>query len=331
MTLFRRDNGIYYFKFEEDGRTVWKSTGCRTKSEALLKVKTLKREPRKREQPPAAPDIAVLVLEFTASNYARRTHEIYEIALRRLRECFPDSPLTQLTPRHADKYKLWRLEAVTPTTLNIELRTLRSAFNLVRKWGLVKENPFAGTQLFRIPERPPAFLTRKQYEKLMDSIGTDWIRDIVVFAVCTGMRQGEILHLEWQHVDMDRRIVHVTSTATFKTKMGKRRVVPLNEKAMDVVRRQPRTGQFVFTMDRRQIRRDTLTHAFKKQVKALGLSNDIHFHSLRHTFASWLVQDGVSLYQVGRLLGHSDTKTTEIYAHLQPETMHDVVDRLKMG
>lgn len=81
-------------------------------------------------------------------------------------------------------------------------------------------------------------------------------------------------------------------------------------------------------MHRRQIRRDTLTHAFKKQVKAFGLSNDIHFHSLRHTFASWLVQDGVSLYQVDRLLGESDTKTTEIYAHLQPESMHDVVQRI---
>ncbi|MCZ7554799.1 MAG: tyrosine-type recombinase/integrase [Bacteroidia bacterium] len=50
-------------------------------------------------------------------------------------------------------------------------------------------------------------------------------------------------------------------------------------------------------------------------------------HSLRHTFAPWLVQGGVSLFQVGRLLGHTDSKTTELYAHLQPETMHDVMGR----
>jgi site-specific recombinase XerD len=78
------------------------------------------------------------------------------------------------------------------------------------------------------------------------------------------------------------------------------------------------------------VRRDSLTKAFKRFVRETDLPKAIHFHSLRHTFASWLVQDGVSLYQVGRLLGHTNTKTTEIYAHLQPETMHDVVDRIKL-
>ncbi len=123
-------------------------------------------------------------------------------------------------------------------------------------------------------------------------------------------------------------MVHVTSTSTFKTKTRKRLVVPLNDPALDVVTRQPDGHPFVFTHDGRPVRRDSLSHACKRAVRAAGLPEELHFHSPRHTFASWLQQDDVSLYQVGRLLGHTDTKTTEIYAHLQPETMHDVVDRL---
>ena len=140
---------------------------------------------------------------------------------------------------------------------------------------------------------------------------------------------GEILNLRWQQVDMKRRMVHLGGSGEFKTKTRQSRSVPLNASSLAVLERlSGRKGERVFLKRGHPITKDNLTHRFKKAVRTAELSDDLHFHSLRHTFASWLVQDGVSLYQVGRLLGHTTARTTEIYAHLQPETMHDVVDRL---
>jgi site-specific recombinase XerD len=75
-----------------------------------------------------------------------------------------------------------------------------------------------------------------------------------------------------------------------------------------------------------------VSHKFKYYVYEARFSDDrLHFHSLRHTFASWLVQDGVSLYEVQKLLGHSSIAVTQVYSHLQPEQLHATVNRLKVG
>ena len=88
----------------------------------------------------------------------------------------------------------------------------------------------------------------------------------------------------------------------------------------------------MFTLNGKKIYDEWITHAFKKAVVAARLEDGrIHFHSLRHTFASWLVQDGVSLYEVQKLLGHSSTRVTEVYSHLQPEMRHDTVNRIHVN
>ena len=76
------------------------------------------------------------------------------------------------------------------------------------------------------------------------------------------------------------------------------------------------------------ISQDRITKTFKKYVIKSKLNPKLKFHSLRHTFASWLVQRGVSIYEVSKLLGHSDIKVTEIYAHLKPENLRNAVELL---
>jgi site-specific recombinase XerD len=88
--------------------------------------------------------------------------------------------------------------------------------------------------------------------------------------------------------------------------------------------------EFVFTLNDRQISTGWVTALFKKYVRRSNLENKgLHFHSLRHTFASWLVQKGATLYEVQRLLGHTSSKVTEVYSHLQPEHMRDTVNKVK--
>jgi site-specific recombinase XerD len=95
-------------------------------------------------------------------------------------------------------------------------------------------------------------------------------------------------------------------------------------------RRERMQTELVFTHRGRALKPDYVSHSFKKAVRLAGLPDTLHFHSLRHTFASWLVQGGVSLYQVARLLGHSSTAVTEKYAHLVPSDMHGVLAPLHL-
>ena len=108
--------------------------------------------------------------------------------------------------------------------------------------------------------------------------------------------------------------------------------MPLNEAAMALFasRQGKSASEYVFTLNDKPLFRGWVQHLFKRYVRELKLPERLHFHSLRHTFASWLVQDGATLYEVQKLLGHSSAKVTEVYSHLQPEQLHNTVERIRL-
>lgn len=329
--LYRRKNGVYYVGRCEGDRRRWKSTGCTRKCDALKKI----RELEKMWTPPDSIHLSAFTREFlthAGQTYAPKTVRLYSDALWRLGEFLGDVPLLSITARDVDRFKTERRRSIRPITVNKELSTLRAAMNTALRWGHIQENPFSGVKMLRVPERTAEFLTPEDLARLLSCILDDWLRDVVLFAVATGMRQGEILALRWLTVDLKARIVHIENSATFRTKTGRRRTVPLNALATGVLLSRRNEGLQpdapVFTYNGRGILQDSLAHAFKRHVRKAGLGKEIRFHSLRHTHASLLARAGVSLYQIGVLLGHSDPKTTRIYSHLQPEQMHGVVEHI---
>lgn len=327
ISLVKRSNGYYYVRRRGPGFDKWVSTGQTTQREAMNAARGMGDE-KPKPMYRTLRSCADAVLEYVEANMAAKTHEAYRLAFDAFIRIMGEMDISDVGRAHVDRFKVHRLSEVSITTTNIQIRTLRAAFALLARWDLIDENPFEGVKQVRVPHTPPVFLTKEQFARLRVEIDGQWYEDIVVFAVCTGMRAGEILALEWKHVNMKHRTAHVTSTETHTTKTGKGRVVPLNAMAIETIRKRPQSTIYVFDDHGHPFRRDSVSAAFKRAVRAAGLPNAIHFHSLRHTFASWLVQDGVSLYTVARLLGHSHTRTTEMYAHLQPETMHNVVDRI---
>jgi len=330
--LTRRSNGFYYVVYWHEGRRRWKTTHAHTKREALQAVRDLERTLRQRSTPKPLSIFIVEFLEFASSSFRPSTLDLYRRTFAIFQKLHGDISLSSLTPRHIDAYKAARVREASPVTTNMELRALKAALATAVRWNLLAENPFQGVKQISRPDSPPVFLSRRDFQKLLDVLEQGWLRDLIVFAVATGMRRGEMLNLRWENVDLTRRVVHIHSSATFRTKSGRRRSIPLNDAACVILvsKAGQHPDEFVFTRHGQAIRANYLQQQFKRAIRKAKLDDRLHWHSLRHTHASWLVQAGVSLYEVQKLLGHSSPAVTEVYSHLQPETLHERVNRLSL-
>ncbi|PYN39859.1 MAG: integrase [Candidatus Rokuibacteriota bacterium] len=156
--------------------------------------------------------------------------------------------------------------------------------------------------------------------RLLDACGKSRnkeLRAAVVIALNTGLRLGELLGLNWIYVDLSRGVIRLEIT-----KSGRRREVPLNgDSYQALVSLTPKAEGRVF-----QTR--FIKTAYNNAV-AIAKLDDVNFHTLRHTFASWAVMRGVSLKELQELLGHSSLAMTMRYAHLAPEHLRAAVSRLE--
>jgi integrase len=336
MFLSKAPHGIYYLYYkDENGRTQKVTTKSRKKSEAMLFVTTFKNEKEKEKAPKTFSQFMVQFLEYSKPNLSGGTIQLYEIVRDHFIEILGDIPLHEITPYHWDKFKAVRLQHVSPVTVNIELRSLRSAVNKAFRWNLIPKSPFSMQPLCLVPEKYPEYFTKEEFTTFYKCIQEDWFKEIVLFGVLTGMRRGEITNLSWRYVDLERKTIHIVSSPTFKTKTGKKRIIPIHESLLPMLKTKwdisHEPDRLVFTLKEKKVYGNTLTHKFLKILRISGVNKKgLHVHSLRHTFASWLVQDGVPLYEVQKLLGHSTIQVTEIYAHLQPFQLNSAVNKIQI-
>ncbi len=331
-TLLKRSNGIYYIVFRDKGRPRWKSTHQRLKPLAIKALIDFKSNLQRDVSKATLSQFQKEFLAYAASTYSRRTVEVYRHALAKLQTITGDIWLTSIIPKHVDQYKIERLKSIAPVSVNVELRTLKAAFYTALRWGLLTENPFKKVSLLRLPYEQPAYFTKEEFRRLLSLVGEQWLRELVIVAVSTGLRRGELLNLTWQDVDFERWLLHVHSTENFRTKGGRRRAVPMSETLFHLLwnKAQHSNCQYVFTLSGRKVSEDWISHKFKFYLRKAGLSEKLHFHSLRHTFATWLVQEGVSIYEVQKLLGHSSISVTQIYSHLAASELHGAVNKISL-
>ncbi len=331
-SLFKRSNGVYYICYEEDGKRRWRSTGQTIKPAALKELIAFQTSPRKL---PSRITLQSFIEEFLAYGkitFAPKTVEIYDRALHKLLSFAGNKVLSSVIPRDVDLYRAHRLSEVSPTSVNIDLRTLRAAFYTAVRWKLIPENPFKKVPFVRIPDRQPAYLTKEDFEGLLPLVSERWLRELIIASVSTGMRRGELLNLRWKDLDFERRLINIQSSDIFRTKGGKRRSVPMNDIVSQILweKAQRSLGEYVFTLHGRKIDGNWVTCKFRRYIRRAGLNPKLHFHSLRHTFATWLVQGGVSIYEIQKLLGHSNIAVTQIYSHLTSSELHDAVNKISV-
>ena len=154
---------------------------------------------------------------------------------------------------------------------------------------------------------------------------------LIFCAFRTGMRLGELANLRWESVDLIQKKIKVQIYDDFITKNRRERILPINKNIITDLRllSKTRKSEYVFSNDNNyKYNSSYISHKFKKIVRQIGLPERIRFHTLRHSFASNLVQKGANLYAVKELLGHENISTTQIYAHLDSKTLENTVELL---
>jgi integrase len=227
-----------------------------------------------------------------------------------------------------------RIRQISPSTINRELDLLSAAINYARvEWEWEIPNPTLGVSLPE-PEGRLRYLSKEEYARLIDAAKASkkaaHLVDFIRLAVHTGMREQEMLGMAVDRVDLRQNLLKLEGK---DTKGKRRRYVPMNEQARQAVLNRlrfraehcPDSPWLFCHKDGERIQ--SVQTSFERARDVAGVPG-FRIHDLRHTCASWLVMEGVSLYFVKELLGHASIETTERYAHLAPENVRQAVSVL---
>lgn len=238
---------------------------------------------------------------------------------------FKGKYLSKISVEDIDNFKIERRKLVAEASVNRQLSLLRAMFNKAIAWGKLKDNPVKSVRFYSEPDGRNRFLEKEQMDNLIINCDTR-LRPIVILALYTGMRKGEILNLKWHDIDFKRNIITL-----LKTKNGKVRYVPMNllvKSALSDIARHPESP-YIFCNDNGQRLKD-MRKSFATALKKSGIIN-FHFHDCRHTFSSQLAISGVDMNRVRELLGHRDISMTLRYSHLAQNHLQEAVDILAAG
>jgi len=243
--------------------------------------------------------------------------------------------LKDISTKTIEDYLINRREKdkVARKTANTELTALSGAFKYAVEMKYLRENPVKGIRRFpKKARKTPRFFDENELKRIIESETRPRYRDIWEFLAFTGLRKGELEHLEWPDVDFKNRVIHVRPKEDWEPKTKLSRTIPMHNRVYKILKERKKaneSGRCVFVNDiGRPFKPDDLYSKLKPLLKRLGIEGNVH--TFRHTFASHLVMAGVDLPTVASLLGHRDISTTMIYAHLAPEHLVNAVGKLSL-
>ena len=249
---------------------------------------------------------------------------------------FASRALSQITTHDLERFKDSLLKkGLAPATTKHILVIIRQVYNKMIAWGMWEgQNPITGLKMPKINNKRVRFLTHQEADSLLAAVKkkSNQIWEMSLMSLHTGMRADEVFSLLWGHIDYDNGLIHVADP-----KGGPARDANITKKvrAMLTAKDQGKPGELIFKA-RHGGKIPEVSKTFLRTVRDLKFNDGIDdrrqkvsFHTLRHTFASWLAIQGTPILVIKELLGHATLAMTERYAHLIPDQKKQSVERME--
>lgn len=247
---------------------------------------------------------------------------------------FAEMPIGQITKNEIARYRKWRHDAylgsrpegakpLSETTLNRDCEVIRHCLFWSVDEGFLSTNPIARMRMPRARGRRRPVLPVADEVKLLGTC-SDHLRRIVIAALDTGLRRGELLNQRWEDVDFERKVISVTHS---KTAGGEHRLVPITQRVTEILIAERKLSGMVFTFDGEAI--GSIKTGWKGALRRSGIPR-MRFHDLRHTFNSRLADLGIIADVRKALMGHSSgDDVNSLYTHVEIGTLREAIRRLE--
>lgn len=252
-----------------------------------------------------------------------------ESSMQVLKAHFGNEPLRSITAENVSRFvaelRVGTVKntgaPISPATVNRYLALLKTMFQKGIEWGRLEANPASLVKKLKEPPPRDRILTKDEAGRLLAAAEGDF-RAILIVALGTGMRRGEILALRWKDVDLTMGIITVAMS-----KSGKARRIPMSGAVAEALGAVSRRGEFVFwNPETRTHRKDVKTafHLACARAKITGF----RFHDLRHTALTWMLRSGADIVSVSKIAGHSSIVMTQRYCHASAEFQRRAVEHV---
>ena len=324
MALCKRNN-IWWIRLSHNGKRIQQSTGTSNKLAAQELHDRLKadlwRQNKLGEKPERTWQDAVVKWLKVSAHKRSLKDDIYQLKWVDL--YLKNKKLSEITSEVIEEIAEKKEETgVSPARVNRLLALIRAMLNKAeRKWKWIDKAPEVSMR--HEGEKRERWLTKEEAVQLLRELPSH-LADLTAFSLATGLRKANVLKLRWTSVDLEKRHTFVKAIGS---KSKKPIPVPLNSDAISILRKQLfKHPEFVFIYKGKPIGRCN-TRAWHKALKRAGIEN-FRWHDLRHTWASWHIQNGTSLYEVQKMGGWSSLDMVERYAHLSSAHLQNAAERV---
>lgn len=241
--------------------------------------------------------------------------------------------IDEITSYDIEKYKTYLsvVKGMSPKTVNNRLCIISKCLKTAVEWGTLEHIP--RIKLLKVPPQRFDYLTVEESELLLRTARGQW-RDMILLGLRTGLRFGEIVGLKWENIDFTKNVLQVMQTVVRNVesspKSNKIRTIPLTKDVIEMLKGRTDDNRYIFHKDDgTSLQGYYSLRRLHEICKEAGLRN-VGWHTLRHTFASRLAENNISILAVKELLGHSDIKTTMRYSHINLSVLQDSIKSLEV-
>ena len=331
--------GTYYLRYKDaNGKTCHEKLGRTTDIDLdearqrakILKAKVTLQGDLRKDPAPKIPTLTAFVEEQYIPYQKERIRgwsRQSDLFKNHLQPVFGNKQLDKITLHSVQKHiSSLRNRGYAASTCNHPIRVLRHALTLACQWGVIDHNQLTNLSLLREENHVNNIMTDDELKRLIKVLRSDrnkMVGSVCLFLLSTGCRVNEALSARWEHFDLEHRNWTIPSA---HSKSRKIRSIPLNDQAVSILENLGTRGKYDYPFIARGGKPFTTIHKVWTRLRDDAGLPHLRLHDLRHQYASFLINQGRTLYEVQQILGHSDPSVTQRYAHLSTKSLRAAAD-----